>query len=689
MTPTYRSWEEATKWINYNENSFDSDYPSPDQTAGQSVAKWIIESIFELSLEGGSNYGSYLPGYDIKNRDAYQMVQLSLAYELVNRRIVECYSTPTGGVKFHLIGSASSISTFSDVLYSITTTEVRPKCDNVLIIGYDPPPKRFIPEDREYDLFTFASLIGQNDPDFDDLDAVAGVYPRYYVWGDWLMHAGSTGEGSACNYYQEGYIEYGKPEFDQELGLVTAGVYNPKNFEKVDMYIYKIEVPFFSEGHTIVSFESRTPRFKELDSFGELQMRAWKDERQYIPTYCTEETEIDANLGVYLEESDNPKFLGVRNIYIYGYKLDRITIAEYKTGDDYVIIPKSLQASLKTMYCEPIALSGGEDYVIVRDPSGIGYRAVFSCNVRDKFRDYFGGSVTGPTLRFKIDPSCIVGPNGASWSEGDDSYLADWITKLEDPDAYYTETIFPMGEGQSGYVVKKIVVVYDWDNPCVKIYDKRNVITEANLRNVTVSFRPVITTDRPSPVAINGTALDPSEIIPDLQADTVENLEDTEYARAFSDLEAGDIKLTLPFAEQNDCENISDFIKDDVYGTGDVVESTTYICNPDSEPVLGEEIDGKIINSIDYSYQDSSQYLITVQAGPIWKGLSSWDQSIYTMKTERLQLEGIVTQVGEENVKIMVKLEKLGIMECINGTKQILEKGDRVQVTVYNNPVSI
>jgi len=688
MTATYRSWNEATKWINYTENSFDSDYPSPDMTAGVSVAQWVIESVFDLSLEGGANYGSYLPGYDIKNRDAYQMVQLSLAYELINRRIIECYATPNGNVKFHLIGAASSISTFSDVLYSVTSTEVRPKCDNVLILGYDPPPKRFVPEgdDKEYDMFTFANLIGQNDPDFDDLDAIAGVYPRYHIWGDWLLHE----PDSLCNYYQEGYIEYGKPEFDQELGLVTAGVYDPKKFEKVDMYIYKIEVPFFSEGNTIVSFESRTPRFKELSSFGELQLRAWKEDRQYVPTYCSEETEVDASLGIYLEDSENTKFLGVRNIYIYGYKLDRIKIAEYEIGDGYVIIPKSLEASLKTMYCEPFTLSGGEDYIIVKDPSGLGYRVIFSCNVRDKFRSWFGGSVAGPTLRFKVDTACLVGPNGAPWDTVEESYLVDWKTKIEDPEnTYFTETIFPMGEGQAGYVVKKIVVVYDWDNPCVKVYDKRNVVTEENLRDVKVSFRPVLTIDRPAPAAINGTALDPSEIIPDLQVDTVENLENTAYARAFSDLEAGDIKLTLPFAEETDCENISDFIKNDIYGVGDSVESTTYICNPDAEPVLGEEIDGKIINSIDYSYQDSSQYLINVQAGPMWQGLSSWDQSIYTMRTERLQLEGIVTEVGEENVKIVVKLEKLGIMECINGTRQILEKGDRVQVTVYNNPISV
>jgi hypothetical protein len=105
--------------------------------------------------------------------------------------------------------------------------------------------------------------------------------------------------------------------------------------------------------------------------------------------------------------------------------------------------------------------------------------------------------------------------------------------------------------------------------------------------------------------------------------------------------------------------------------------------------VLGEVIDGKTINSIDYSYQDASQYLISVQAGPVWQGFGGWDQSIYQNKTERAQLEGIVRSIIVSNMSCLVQLEQIGYLECINGTSDILEIGDVVKVTVYNNPVSI
>jgi hypothetical protein len=69
-------------------------------------------------------------------------------------------------------------------------------------------------------------------------------------------------------------------------------------------------------------------------------------------------------------------------------------------------------------------------------------------------------------------------------------------------------------------------------------------------------------------------------------------------------------------------------------------------------------------------------------------GISGWDTSIYQNKTERLQLEGIVTGVDISQTKCQVKVDQLGVMDCINGSKEILEKGDRVAVTIHNNPVA-
>jgi hypothetical protein len=159
-------------------------------------------------------------------------------------------------------------------------------------------------------------------------------------------------------------------------------------------------------------------------------------------------------------------------------------------------------------------------------------------------------------------------------------------------------------------------------------------------------------------------------------------------------LENGDVKIVLPFFGSTgnpwdscyELENVANFIYE---LQNDIVESITYTCKPDAEPVLGEVIDGKTINSINYSYQDSSQYLISVQAGPRWQGVGGWDSSVYQNKVERVQVEGIVRHVYPDNMTCLIQLERVGLLECVNGQIDPLEIGDTVKVTVYNNPVSV
>jgi hypothetical protein len=120
----------AEKWV-VDENQFDTAH--------------IIQNVFYLPLNSDStNIGSSLPGYDVVNRDAYQMVQLSLTAEMANPNngaLYECYAEPDGTVKFYTVGEENSnISTSSqgasrDVLYSFTQATWKQKCDNVLVFG--------------------------------------------------------------------------------------------------------------------------------------------------------------------------------------------------------------------------------------------------------------------------------------------------------------------------------------------------------------------------------------------------------------------------------------------------------------------------------------------------------------------------------------------------------------------------
>jgi hypothetical protein len=696
---------------------FDSDFPSVPHDEGTSLAAHIVENIFDLELDSNSRtIGGYLPGYDVKNRDAYQIIQLSLATRLANKELYECYVDEEGVVKFYLIGENRS-DIDSNVLYSITTSQMKQKCDNVIVIGYDPPAKRIIR--GPYDLFTFTyqyvKTVGTDsmyyDPDISD-------YPKYHILGDILG-------AEACKMYKQGYIEFGKPWLNDESKLSDQGVFNHAEFEKIMGWFYKIQVPFYKQGSTQIELQNKCPRYITLDGFGELQQRSWVDSKYYRPQVCQTDSEIDFSKGIELPESDSKKFLGVREVYIYGYELKSIYVDEYY-DDELDMMMDGLAdfvVDLDTRMNEPIKLSAGEDYIVAKDPNSSKgtYKIIFSCNISPNWLDKFGGDITKETT-FRISRNSIYEKSGdgelieadCDVNELDNFWgisrcagvLRDGVTEANNEDIF-TAAIFPMGEGISGYAIEypiggeqgsKIVVVYDWDNPCISVLDQQNSVTKINLELVTVDLYAVISKDLQPPIAhchVGSTKmLDPREQIPDLEVGTVENLTGSNYQQALESLENGDVKIVLPFFGAvgntwDDCPELMSAASFIYELQNDVVESVSYVCNPNANPVLGEVIDGKTINSINYSYQDSSQYLISVQAGPKWQGIGGWDSSVYQNKVERIQLEGVVRYVYPDNMKCLVQLERIGLLECVNGQIDVLEVGDTVKVTVYNNPISV
>ena len=693
----------AEKWI-VGENVFDTDFPPQPFTSETSLAAHIIRDVFGLTLASSDEeIGSDLPGYDVFNRGAYEIVQLSLVGELVNDKLYECYADGEGVVRFYEVGIASPLN---EVIYSFSQRTLTPICENVIVFGYDPPEKRLIrgPSGGAtdgYDIFTLSNSVDQYylGPEFIDTDL--GTYPKYWVTGDYLKYDLCPNDN-----YKEGYIEYSNVALEHQKFLDEQGIYKYKEFESIDGYAYKIRVPFFEQGSTRVEFRQKSLRYNELEGFGKLQVRKWESNQKYRPQACMEgEAVTDPEVGVTLPRSNEQKFAGVNAVYIIGYAVKQIDVDEIPDFKALTFSsgPADFQVDLDTMQSEPFKLSEGEDYLVVKEAEGTDYyRIVFSCNVSPIYAVKFGQrlGVDSPcTFRVAITsiydlvgedgevlatPKC--GTNKFAMLDECTGYLRDGVTvngTISSNDIL-REVIFPTGDGTTGYVVKKIIVVYEWDNPCVAVLDQKNQVTDENLRDVSMEMFPIIIKNPPQYVAHNGTPLDPSEQLPDLDATTVEDLYAETYQRVMDSMENGDIRLTLPFLDQEGCNNVSKKILE---LQNHLADTTTYVCGPNSTPFLGQEIDGKIINSIDYSYQDGSQYLISVQAGPVWQGMNNWENSIYMNGTERLQLEGIVRFVYDDNMKCVVQLEQIGLMECVNGQQQPIFPGDMVKVTVYNNPV--
>ena len=716
----FYEWEGiGEQWIT-QEDSFDSDFPSKPQKEGDPVAKWVIEDVFGLELaDEDRDKGSVLPGYDIIGRDPYDVISLSLIADVANTRVFyECYMDGEGIVKYHSIGQdRSDIDRY--ILYAIDNGEMRMKCDSVMVTGYDPPPKRYA--GQLFDLFTFANILeSSDDEEYQDKDRIDGNYPLYTTFDEVLG-------AEACPFRQEGYIEYGgNPDTlvgIDALAMETAGVYNPNNFESVVSYLYKIEVDFFDQNNTTVSFSDTSIRYIELDGFGKLQTRNWISNERYISSYCLQGqlTVPSEDVGVRLPRTNEYKFKGVSEVYIYGYRLNSIkpnyTWSNTPTEDgqpNYVAVHDPVGseifiASMDTMLNEPIKLTKDEDYIIIKDPEDATYsKIVFSCNVSENWLPYFGGNFTSDSpISFRINENCIyknaqAGDYSLADILEDESgtihrvgYLSDQrMADTEvDSSTWHTAVIFPVGEGGSGYVVNKIIVTYQWDNPSVIVKDLRNNITSDILREqVRISFYPMLLRDAPAPIAFSGpgstsaSLLDPNEVKPDYRPETAQNFEATEYARAMSSMEAGDVRVQMPFADGEECIVIAEEIKK---MQTNIAHDVVYTCSPDADPILGQIIKDGVINEIEYSYQDSSQYLISVTAGPQWRGGASWDNSLYKMETDNQTLTGTVLKVYPDNIKCQVNINKIGVMECINGSRYLLGIGDKVKVTVYNNPVRL
>ena len=682
----------AERWVEPND-TYVGDFHSTPQEGAQSVADWVISEIFDLTLANAGK-GSSLPGYDIKYRNAYDMIQLSLAYHLKDNQLYECYANEIGEIEYYRVGDSAGGSSDIDEVYTIPSVAKVKPVDHVMIIGYDPPPRRVV--GSEYNLFTFYNEYIQFDDSIDPDDIDYDTYPKYHAWADILGP-------EQCTYAKEGYIEYGDPSFDQERILVEADIIQPP-YDNVVTYIYKMNIDWFEPGSTRVEFANRTPRYTVLDDMGNLLTRKWVENNKYVSEFCRGDQEpTDDEIrthGVQLPDSDNRKFLGVREVYIYGYRVERIHLDYYVEGNERVKGPNTFLIDVNTTLAEPFRLSRGDDYIVVKDPeSATGhYKIIFPCNIHPDYVEYFGGLAEGE-VDVRISPASIYTDtetdvlvrknildifNPEPTVEG---VLKDGTTKA-DNSTQLNVSIFPMGEGQSGYVVEKLVVVYDWDNPCVALYDENNQVTLANMQNVSVTFYPIIMHDARAPIAYDGQLLDPASVLPDYDVNTVQNLETELYSRAFNELSQGDIKMTLPFIDADAALSISTNLRD-LVNTSEG-QQATIVCNPGSEPRLGADVgNGMVINSIDYSFQDSSQYLISIQAGPMWLGMSGWDTAVYQNKTERLQLEGVVIGTYDNNHKCQVDIQQIGVMECINGTRDIIEKGDRVTVSIYNNPVTM
>ena len=658
-----RDLNDIADWATSLFNTID-EWPPPDD--GESVAFQVLVD-FDLPKTNDTNFGSSLPGYDVNNRDPYRMIQLSLAASAFgdNEDLKECYVNEEGEIDFYTLGEGEGIS---DIYYSIKTESYKLPCNNVVVTGCEIPPKR---ETRGLEnLFTLGNIEG-----------VSEEGPWYVAFGEQIPMR---------NEYQEGWIEYNRIE-EGDRYLTRKAIWDVTDFERIITWIYNVK-PYdkYDSSYSDMQFRNNSTRYCPLTGFG--NMVEGQRFRQDIKSADagTMDDEI-INNGVIVSEASDPKFLGVRRVLIYGIKLNKIIFYHDKgePTDPFVYID-TLQPSL-------FALRRGEDYVInKREPTGELIITFANNVIRADKRKFFGKDTDDEaSAKFRIHPESI-----AREASGGDQIggIADPKNPLPGPGRLrdnYSEAIggqilefpsvFPVGFGESGYAVVKLLVEIEWDNPCVHVRDTRNIVTRELLEEIEVEIFPIVLDDHPAPMAHNGELISAEEDKPDEDPTTTEIFGKTEKQQILDSLRGGDVNITLPFLNAQQTEMASKRILE---LRQEDIEEVTYVCGPECFPKLGAAAPEEgVINSITYSYQDNSQYVVNVQCGPIWQGMGGWGQSVNEAMTSQLSLEGMVVSAHKNNIDFLVKVNRVGKIPCINATKDIICSGDKVNVTVYNNPV--
>ena len=123
-----------------------------------------------------------------------------------------------------------------------------------------------------------------------------------------------------------------------------------------------------------------------------------------------------------------------------------------------------------------------------------------------------------------------------------------------------------------------------------------------------------------------------------------------------------------------------------------IITTHSMVLGPDSIARLGDSFtlpNGEIgvINELNYSYSDASQYIITATVGPEYLTAGSFNDSKYQLKTEDVSREGMIIQDAGNGAEYTVRVEGLGEFPSLLMVLEDVSVGDKVGLKIYNNPV--
>lgn len=698
--------------------------PDPNKPVSQLVLE-TYDIPFAAHPQTGRVLGGSLPGYDIRNMDATTMLKLSLAVELRDSSPVgstdpaglgafaEVEIDEFGIARFFIVGEDQANDL--DVRYCIPTSNIVTPADLVIVRGYDKPPRRELrtpfnglknAEVMDYGACAagtcedtavgkFAS-VSYDDPLLDQvyLDDVQNSYEL-------------AAFESLIGYLVDLDLPEGADEDDPNFirGLKITFGDTTKEYISLGMSIFKNSVHggtvtsangsyfgFTGDGGSIGSEGGTISSTGDNFSVGGVTSKQGSCADSDVPVVGSSVV-IPASrfkrLNKYGDmESD---FVGVQEVVFGGQKI--VLVQTFGNELAVFVKPEKDLVSLQQGKNWTWTVDGEENLILE-----------FFSYIEDDYAGFicklYRGDVPGTEAALYTTDV----PNNAI-AQGS-SVFADLVCNIGDRLGYRA-------------VSGSMCVVIERKRPSIDIFSpagNATAIAELLIGRSTdpnwpygIRYTPIVIVDEPPPIAyaaheplqsIDAQSGDPTgrtlpkegiidqaDGIVDADPTTTQDLSDSSLQILQDNTNGATIDITLPFATESECLEIA---KNFLALQSEIVTTQSIILGPLSEPKLGQLVagtGGAVINEINYSYSDSSQYLITVTAGPKFLSAGSFQDSQYQLQTEEVTREGTVLQDKGNGAEYVVKVEGFGEVTALSMILDEITVGDKVSVRIYNNPV--
>lgn len=690
---------------------------------------------FGIPLTGNAPSKGTVPRFDIHNMDAVSAIRLSLAENFVNHELWEIHGNYEGEAEWVHVG-ATNWSPPSCLILKNPTYSPRLQGDIVIVRGYDTPPKRFDMTSRTIRPLNPGSSASGN-RDIRPIivrpigaDGTSGQSPTTDggepdAFNNEDDFTSSTANSAGRNLIHFCSIIFFEPVTDggyKDDLITSTSIYNPRCFESVITWRHRMDYSILDSSSSYADAQI------EFSSTATVGVPLTSYNGPSVPSYpYTKTLSPDFNRTSLIGSAGGPPvsnavirtdpygellstFQEVNNVIVYGQRV--VSIAQSPGLQTYITeyVPGTTRK-----HAGLHELGQGTDWTWEQtgdDPTtDILVRLIESKEMLDLI-----GTIT-PAPAYQATLGGIL-----------DTALAGT--------GYHHLAI---GEGM-GYLVGGIWCNVVLNVPAINVYAPRGdavQLARSMIQNDFFKINPVVLYDPPAPTYFymknpsvwteqgglldypgeNIAYIDFEEDLGDSDPTTQINVEMTDSKRLQNLSNGFVVDVSLPFITDGrvtrstgpDCDPEEDHgtlgdteIRAVTGFLGELYEDAmdgetaqyTYSASvlDDDLPMVGNQFDGdpnSIINTISYSFQDGSSFTCSISTGPKLLNVGSWGTSVYRKQTEDVTREGVVTQVSGNGAVYGVRIWRFGSYAAISAVRDEIEVGDRVQVTVYNNPVEL